>query len=413
MTKQKSKWKLMSQVLSLALTASSALADGDPTNTNVSGTKSGPLGIPLAKILFSRLHTFEINEKIYSMKKNGLTEQSYVSGFTASGAMAYTHELQGDDIWDNDNDAGRNAGFEIVPYTVSLTQDGRVYISTSAISFKNMNSYTVGGSDAGGPFSVIDQLDVAVFEWDRDMAAKGIQQFKYQLVNAEAKIDILNESSDNNFLALKATANPVGGYVTYMNTGEAHETMKGFVTELGYGIEYNTNLKKGWRINLNMDFHHSWAFDGGKKDPNKVSAYNADLTKYSSEKGAVDAALLQFTADKNAYEMAQYGEIKNIPNESYQALTGIVKPKLTMAKPTEPDDERMTKTLYTFAPSLEISKTVHSGNEKDAKVRSPVRVGVGIKGNLKIINSVTGAGRNIQLDQLNSQLVTGRIFVNF
>lgn len=408
-----------------------AMAQTAPTNPSVSGTTGNPATLDVVgaseevlKVLFFRTHTVSIDTHAAQMRADGVSERAFVAGFTMEGALAYDHEMAGDGLTP-ELEAGRNAGLQLVPYKVSLATDGRVYISTSAVAFKNMNSEMADNdlrlgkncySDCEDAWKVIDQLSAVNMEYNKDVAM-GIEEKRISIASIDMKLGIFESSDGNFFIALKGGATPIGWHETkILDVNGVDRTLKGLETELRYGMQFLKRTDKGWRFDGGVDFKNRWSYDEHHVSDQKMAQWRADkdqyaisMSNYNQAQAQYDSDLNTYQQDKEAYEQ-QNGYNEPISDESYAVITGNTKPEMTTGKPGEvgdPSKGRTLRSLMLATPSLNVSKSF----ARDGK--SPVRVGVGISANLPIGDYISGEFNGNITGRGNGSLITGRLFINF
>jgi hypothetical protein len=411
--------------LSLALTSVNALAIDPPGGP--SGTKSSPLSVNLFKPIISRLNTISLDYVFNQMQNEGLTQKGYVAGFTAKGALAYLHELNGAKIWEPKTAAGRNVGGQVLPFTISMTEDGKKYISAAAFGLRNMN--TAYGTDAFyrqgfyEAYQVVDRLDFGVFSLDENYHIEGLTETKFDFVQAEAKINLLGDSknkSGETYLALTGEAAPLGLHTTKITmltndsaVLESAGSSLSFTTALGYGLEFNKGTQTGWRINAGAKIKQSWSNGAKFVSPETAKRYADDLQSHNASMDAYQIASDNYAADKLAYE-AQYLNGVAISEQSYASLTGATKPGKPGDAPDEPEgDVRANRATMLFAPSIEISKQVNKKNYVTGVTKNPVRLGFSLQGALPVFDRATTSKGEIDLSKMNRQIVNGKLFLSF
>jgi hypothetical protein len=355
------------------LTSINAFSQSNPDN--ISGEVGRPMDLyitPVFKGLIARIHTLEIEEKVYQMQKNGVTSQEFVAAFNAEGALLYGHETVSDfpEIFP-DNKSGRNSGFQLIPYKISITEDNRIYISSSVISLKNMiskNAEWREDRDDIEAFEVIDNIDFLKIEYNKNYNYSNMEDIHFKFFDIGAKVNIIPELPDNQYLAIKAGAAPLGHHKTQvkMVTNDIY-TIEGFESSIRYGIEYNINLKKGWRINAEVMASNVWSWDQSREiDEKKRNDYNSEVSYFES-------------------------------NSIYYNPTEL-KDKYSLP---------VKRSLFVVTPKVEISKKI--SKEK----KSPKRLGMRVSGNLPIYDHIEGA-KNIDLKINNNRnLINAGIFLNF
>jgi hypothetical protein len=401
-----------------------ALAQSASNDPNISGEMGNPASAPVLKVLFLRTHTLSIDSHIADMYKDGVTERAFVAGFTIEGAIAYDHEINGDGLLP-ELKAGRNAGLQIIPYKLTMADDGRVYISTSAVAFKNMNSevadddlnivdtYYKDADDS--TWRVIDQLGFVNFEYNKDIAL-GIEEKRISIASIDIKVGAFESKDKKFFIALKAGATPVGWHETMIQDLEGNaQTLKGFETEIRYGLQMVKKTDNGWRYDAGVDFKNRWSFDERHVSQMRqnqyqieLGQYNSNMAVYNANREAYNAALAQWNADKLEFE--QENGYAPISDESYAVMSGNAKPTFNQGAPGEPgkpDAARTIRNLYLATPSITVSKTIKT------KAKTPLRVGVGVSANLPVGDLIHGELNQSIMNRGNQSLVTGKIFLNF
>jgi hypothetical protein len=292
---------LMLSIASVTSVNSQELSRGD----DIAGTSSKPASINLTDgtksvlgLLMTRFHSLKVGLIRQDMLSNNESQKSFIAGFSASGALIYNHELTGTDK--GLDIVGKNAGLQVLPYTVSIADGNRTFISVAGVSWKNMNSaynnipeshsdYYRGKYDVdfewSESFRVINNLSMLVYEYDHEMSISGVTTKKLKYASIEAKVDILNSSKPGTFLALVGEASAGlsfdkikttngeeiefdDNYKYYYSNIEKPNHSWGIYTDEGkfslvndkaikLGFEFNTNLKNGWRINGKVLANHS------------------------------------------------------------------------------------------------------------------------------------------------------------
>lgn len=392
-------------------------------NGDISGTQGNPATLPLFdvagtvfKFLGDRFHTLEIESKAYEMQQDGVSERSFVAAFTAKGALIYQHELDGTGI---DHQAGKNAGIQLFPFTVSMTEDGRVFVSATAFALKNMITAEAADMVYGDAFRVLDNLQVLVFEYDKNYMVEGVESYKLKIVSLDTKIDLLGSSKPGTFLAITGGGD-IGLHRTVINkdgqmttiTGTDHDNssgnyypasgVSGFNASLRYGLEYNTNINT-WNINAKLGAEHIWS-DGKADDPALMEQYGQDMDAYNEAMAAYPAELSAYKTRKAEYEQ-QYMNGTQISNESYNSLTGDIMPNEPQSV-DRPSPQSLRRALYYMTPSLNLSKRVSKEGKR------PVRLGIGLYGNIPLDDATRGF-QSIDLTTSDRELFGAKLFINF
>ena len=391
-----------------------ALADGTSSAHSISGERGAPATLPgleIIEALFMRAHTVEVTAHISEMKADGVTSRKYVAAFTVKGALVYDHEFAGKGLFPNGSKAGRNAGLQLFPYEINLGKDGRTYIKTSVVAFKNMNSeiqdndldFTVddgyyGDGEPYGAWKVIDNLDILSWEYHNDIA-RGIREHNLSLAKLDLKIGLYRNDAGNFFVALKAGADPVRGSfldIKDFYTGDKEgETLSasGFQTRLFYGAVINYE-RNGWRFEGGIDLSNTWTwFD--QESPERTAA-----NKLGSQ--AHEDKVEQYANDKLRYEV-EHGLSEPLGTQTYYDLTGIKRPG------TYDKSEAKTTTRHRFVanPYISVSKRVNSGDS------IPTRVGLRVDAQLPIEDALSGEFRRDLNERGNDARLNGTFFVNW
>ena len=227
--------------------------------------------------LAKRVYSIEAGTLAYEMEQDGVTTREYVAVFNAEGAIVQNYDLvQSKTGLDK---AKRGAGFQVLPYKLSLTSDGRKLISVGLISFKNMNeayntiispenSTRKDGKYKAGIWRVINTIDLLVYEYDDSLGLNNTKRKSFTFAKIEAKLDLLNASTPGHFLALVGRASISSEeQEIYLNSGDtilinrfSEDAADG---QYGTAKRYSLGLEYGLPINERNKINASILMDGG------------------------------------------------------------------------------------------------------------------------------------------------------
>lgn len=371
---------------SLMLFATAAFAQQNgPGHGNVSGKQGKPPSVGLdlggfSKLIGTRVHTLDIQNQFQQMKRDGVTEKKNVAMFSATGALVYHFELRGDELseW---NDIGRNAGIQIVPYSLKVDTQGNYAAAFNAMSYKNLHTlqsadeHCIGGNDIPFVNSLIDNIDFVVFRWEKGLNFDSFKSQSVDLVNIDLKLDILDSKKSTRYLALTAGGRAGWNQSSYkLASGENILIGSESITEKGkqlqefgnlqgrYGLEYSDEGKKGARITVKAGASNNFT-EGYYLDPETVKAVEVRNT----------------TPDENG----------KLP-EQHRPLTYTVR----------------RASLY-ITPSVEYSVPLNkAGNH-------PTRLGARVNANMPVKDVLKGGRINEDLSKQNINVVNASLFFNF
>lgn len=366
-----------------------------PQDPNISGEVQTPASWNLLKFLANRIHTLNIGTRVDEMRLAGVTSREYFATFGVSGAMVYSHEIMASKV--GLDKVGKNAGMQFLPFSVSLADDGRVFVSVGAFSVKNMISARGVSAGPGGYYgestypadsawAVIDNIDVLIYEYDQNYLRANTVTHGLKLFSIDNKVDILNSSKPGEFLAITFGVDSKFSWEKIQTSSpDAPINTRSDMANINYryGLEYNRNLGKNWRINA------------------KVTANNEYMSMRSNNPFMSGYEQLQkdYVAAKTEYEANSNGGV-TLSDEEYSQLTGN-------SVPVKPADVLTSERTYTIiSPVLSISK----GFAKTGK--NATRIGLNIYSNL-VIKDNTRGGINIDSKDAKREVLGAKLFYNF
>jgi len=253
-------------MLLIGMNSQAQVTDNGTTNPgNVSGSSDGTppsLDIDfetLMKWMIRRVHTINFDAITNDMDKNGIKNARL--GFSAEGALVYHYELAGEKIdqWD---DIGRNAGAQILPYSIQIMPNGVRKISVSGFALKNMTAlqgteHLVGGKTAG-LLAAIDRVDVLNLTWDKNSSFSNLNTFDFTAITGAFHVGLSKSKSNRpNYIAVRAGGN-VGFGTTEMSDadqyGYSSSKVMGLKTEYSGGLEINLQARSKIRLNLQSNY---------------------------------------------------------------------------------------------------------------------------------------------------------------
>lgn len=374
--------------------------------------------------LAKRINSIEVGTLANDMEIDGVTERSYVAVFSITGALMQNYELAGSDV--GLRKVGREPGFQILPYTVSIASDGRKFISVAAIALKEMNKAykNVGttehyhrnrGDKIQDEFwTVVNKIEALVYEYDEGLMINNTESHRLDFARIEAKLDILGSSKPGHFLALIGQAGAgleyqkittPNGVLMLSNEEGGIVEGRSFHLKTGAGLEYNLPIGKS---NLNISGMFNWRkFDGfnynreneaviearNEANSNEINEFNDTLeAQYNSEVAVYDSA-------KEEYEVANFdGEV--ISDESYQELTGIAFPTLPDYREFKAEQyqaPRSSRVLMYVTPSIKFNGSLGGGTSYE----------VNVYGNIPLRDSFKGGNLDIDLSGTNARPILG------
>ena len=347
------------------------LTDGSSKPASILSLKDIKIG-KTAKWILRRLNTLDLNSLATQQQATGKWSQTYY--VNASGALFYDYNLN-----DMDKKAyastGINVGSQILPFTVSVANNDQYYVSVDVLTWRNMNalqhSKVYGdpsntacptGMDCTTPdgfFQVIDNFDLVIFKMDRNFSFSNLNSMGMDFAQFDGKLDILGSKIETRYLAIV-----FGG---------------------GFGYQ------KG-DLNLGSSIVHLGSNGFNNNQPENKS--------YSPEANTVYGLKYNTESKKGLRLTVQTLMRKRWEGGSYTTTL-------------DQNAGKYSRTSIYFNPSIELSKRVSA-----ARSNSPVRLGLGVTGNIPtkdLINTNDGSlGKNqIDLTPFNNQLVKARLFVNF
>lgn len=346
------------------------------------------------KWLAKRIYSLDLGTRVYEMEQDGVPTRSFVAVMTAEGALVQNYELAGGDS-EGVNKVGRQAGFQILPYTVSITSDGRRLLSVGGIAFKNMNEAykNVQSIDGYGIvndsiWTVINNLQVLTFEWDENYSFNNTSRMRIDVVRADARLDILGASKPGHFLAVVGGGS-FGFEKQLINDGEQSIAIsqsdsvryKKMFEKFEYqvGLEYNLPVLQTHRINAKVLLNGGYVkgHNFNQADQDYADAQNAEFQE------VYDQGMASYNSQKEQYELANY-EGQEISHQTYQDLTGNLPPDLEEVNYNVPEGRR---TYMYLSPSLS-----YGGKFKNSK---GLRYDISVFGNIPISDDYQGGGMNV------------------
>ncbi len=259
----------------------------------------------LTKVLetiLNRFSTIGIEEIVLAQRANQVSEKTYVARLNLSGAAFFDHEFQ-DDPTDAYTHVGKNAGVELVPFTVSLAPRGQYYLSIGTVSFRNMNAEQNGSHawrnknhQISGFWKIVDNVDFLVFKFDQNFTYSNLSSKHLELLSFDAKMDFLGSSVGTRYLAIK-----LGGSIstdtesfegpdkktTYLSADFGGTTTPNSTTpptqewdpansninfSFKYGLEFNTETSTGFKLSIQTLMSQKW-MNGKAIDADRYAQY--------------------------------------------------------------------------------------------------------------------------------------------
>lgn len=363
--------------LAVLMPVQNAMAQNADNIANVATVGSVGKGI---NWLAKRIFTLDIGTQAYEMQRDGVSAREYVAVFTMRGALIHNYEFNGSEGVEK---VGIEPGAQLLPYTVSITPDGRKLISIGAFSFRQMTKAfnkveaDYGKYDGDG-WTVVNNMDFLVYEYDDSFGMNNTKVESFDLIRAEAKVDILGAAKPGHFLAVVA-----GGALGFEKQTITHgddifglseldgdDDKLGFRAKYKVGLEYNLPMGKAGNLNTSLMLNGSRlaGYNFSQADYNQIQKLNKEgqleadtanevnQTAYSQQVG-------EYNTTKASYEATHLDGV-SISDDSYTSLTGINKP----SKPatvkydkTYYDAPEAARTYMYLSPSLKYSKGIGKG----------------------------------------------------
>ena len=344
--------------------------------------------------LAKRIYSIEAGTLAYEMDKDGVTERSFVAVFSIKGALVQNYELSGNR--EGLEKIGREPGFQILPYTISLTSDGRKFISVAAIALKDMNkAYNTVGSNQGGMvrddfWTIANNLEFIVYEYDENFSNQNMTTQKLDLVRAEFKVDILGSSKPGRFLAIVAggSAGFRGGKIQqgtkelYLNGWDGTSTLSPIRT----GIDYQVGMEFQERLSPRSTLNVGASLRGGSHNGHNLTSY-----QYGYQMGLAGDAIDKWKEEKGQYE-ADHLNGKKISDSSYETLTGNKKPE-----GFDNDKYAANRNFLFFTPSIKF----------DTRLSSKTTLEINVFGNIPVKDNYRAQDPVIDLRGTNARPVVG------
>lgn len=219
----------------------------------------------IGSFLITRAHQLNLDGITADMKPG--TKRKFIAGFSAEGALVYQYELNEQKMKDWNESGGRNAGMQLLPYSVQVMQNGAKKVSFSAFAFRNMNKlqeseHAYENLDKAGVtasfWKIIDRLDALTVTWDYNYSFNNIRSFDFDLVNAVGKIPFAKNSTNTTTLSVR-----LGGNVGLKSTNVKNmhslgygirQNIVGFKGEYLAGLELNMKAKRGIHVNVQSSY---------------------------------------------------------------------------------------------------------------------------------------------------------------
>lgn len=369
--------------------------------------------------LAKRIYSIDVDTLAYDMEKDGVVDRQFVAVFTAKGALIQNYELSGSRS--GLDQISREAGMQILPYTVSVSNDGRKFLSVGAFAMKSMNTayYTAGSTDGGtykdSFWTVMNSIEAVVYEYDDGLYNNNTETHKIKLVQAEVKLDILGSSKPGHFLALVG-----GGNVGWQKQSIVHDGGKIYIAqsdseeykkmEMGaeykIGLEYN--LPMGKKNNLNASVMLNGGRIGGYnvdaneraqiEQQNAAGLASADATNAQYQQ-SYNASVAQYEHEKEEYEQANFNGT-SISDESYEALSGNyypAAPNYVDFKAVDYEAKRAARTYMYLSPKINFSGNINKGTSYELSVF----------GNIPLRDDVNNGGVKVDLSGSNARPIVG------
>ena len=421
---------LMSLIILTTLGMSSA-----PTQAQglaPSALEKESISLRALKFLLHRFQTISIDQQIGDQRKNGVTTQEYIAGFSVSGAIIQHANFYGKNRNYRFNLTGGMSGIQLLPYRITILADGSSKITFSGLAFKNMNghsnAYGAVNQDASpnqfSGWSVINHLSIMEVTLDRNVTFSNIQSYEINFADLELRGAIYYNRTRTVYLAYKGRFAPglahsiytaddgkvdqigeQGGSVQGPTQGEA--VPPSFRFSYGAGLEFNADTRSGYRSNVQSNFIGSYGA-GSILDPTITSQNLVIENQQTIAEAMYQQQLSNWFALKSNYQAGLPAGSPVIGDDAFTAATG-------QAKPVEPtatylaDRTRVIQEFGNVVTSGEFSKQLNIRNPN----ARPMRAGARLNWVVPVRNSIQGGNYNIDLNNAVRAHFQLRLFLNF
>jgi hypothetical protein len=291
------------------------------------------MGLVMETIL-SRFHSLDIEGQIQEMFKNSEKQRKVLFGITTTGSVVRL---------DSEDHLGLSMGEFVIKYTTG----NRYAIAFSGMSIAN--DLNLSDPKANLASSILENIDMAVFHWDRGISFDGLNTFTLDLANVNLRGLIAKDSKR----ALFITAGGSGGNYDGDLTLASGEVIK-------FGPEQNGVLKNPESYHLN--YRYGLGFD---------------------EKFKNDSRLDIRMAESNSYSKAFF----------YEHSDGSL--------------QEITRRQTYLNPSIEFSTPINQAG------KATKRLGMDLRGNIPLRDEFKGGSVNVDMKDKNRNLLNLKVFLNF
>lgn len=309
--------------------------------------------------VFGTMTTFEIEKKVYQMKQDGVTERSFSTFFNSEGQLV---ELNDGEVNCGAYE-GSVAGTDIIPYTIKISDDGRVFLDVGLIKFFEMHDYGVQNS-----------VSFITFEYNKNYDYSQNSELTLNLVKGA-----LSEIYEGDRASIRIQLN--GGVhaplYAQFNSATQPLDLKGGLG-LKFGGDFSGSLYVNKKQDLKVDFgteasvrlnrHYNFMSDATR------ARQSDDNARWSETYDAAMQSQTDWDQDKFDWEVAN-GQGSSMSADHYMAASGAsARPKLPTRTYGGGDDayqQRVKRTTILLTPSVSFTKEFKNKNNK---VKSSLQV---------------------------------------
>lgn len=374
----------------------------NPTWAQDKKPKTSRLENSLAQI-FGSMATFEVENKIYEMKKDGVTERTFSLFVNAKGKL---FEVNDGNIIDGFYE-GQEFGTDILPFNIRLSNDNRTFIEVGAFNvFKVLSLDHRARGD----------VDFIAFEYKKNYDYSNTSEMVLSLVRGSLSGIVVGH--ENSKFQLKAnggfglrlplnlqveSANPnfridTKGNST-INTGIMYKA--GFLAEQNFKKDYKVSL--GAQVHFTNDkFRHYVSEEASSRMGKEEAVYKTQVKDRIREQNNWDK-------EKFEWEVAN-GHGTPTSANYYTAASGA------SARPSDPGyisfsrdyySQNLTRTKVSLNPSLAVGKEFKN---KSGRTKSSLQLEV--SANLFLVDQVKGKKRDRKQFAWQSRLEDNEVIDN-
>lgn len=152
-------------------------------------------------LILSRFDSIDLTTIVDRMKAEGKNQQKFGATFGVKGTLIRLKEFESPE-----EEGGERMDLDFIPFAVRLTTDGKVYVSTSALRFKNLFRQFLQPDDRDmtSERAALEQTDLLVFKFDDGVNFRDVRSFSFKVLDTEIALPVAGNVKSMKYLAIVA-----------------------------------------------------------------------------------------------------------------------------------------------------------------------------------------------------------------